>query len=195
MQVYESISMDDNEIIDKQARDLATANRINEWFEDNCPSLHSALTGRYNNEYESFYFRVINGKVHIRTANVGKEKDIIITQNLPSYIKFADSDKDTESLRFVLMGSKVTSMKGLPDNMPNNDVLIEFCRDFDFSDCETKNCGNLTIRDCSVKSFKHAPKAKAYKLKDCTDLKFDEKAISRLSGTNRSRITIINKYQ
>ena len=42
---------------------------------------------------------------------------------------------------------------------------------------------------------KHAPKAKAYKLKDCTDLKFDEKAISRLSGTSRSRITIINKYQ
>lgn len=193
MQVYESISMNDDEIIDKQTRDLATASRINEWFKENCPSLysHASYTG---SEFETYYIRVINGKVHIRTGNFGKGKDILITQNLPSYIKFADPEKDAESLRFVLMGSKVTSMKGLPDNMPNNDVLIDLCRDFDFSDCETKNCGVLTIRDSSIKSFKHAPKAKAYKLKGCMDLKFDEKAISRFSGTNRSRITIIKDF-
>lgn len=195
MQVYESISMDDDEIIDKQTRDLATASRINEWFKDNCFSLHSSVTGLYNDEYESYYFKVIDGKVHIRVSNLKGENDIVITQNLPNYIKFANPEKDAEKLRFVLMGSKVTSMKGLPDNMPNNDVLINICENFDFSDCETKNCGNLTIRDSSVKSFKHAPKAKAYKLKDCLNLKFDEKVISRLSGTNRSRITIINKHQ
>lgn len=192
MQVYESIGMGDEEIIDKQTRDLATASRINEWFKDNCHSLYTY--SRPDNDYESYYFRIIDGKVHIRTGNFGKGKDILITRNLPSYIKFADPDGDVESLRFILMGKEVTSMKGLPDNMPNNDVLIELCENFDFSDCETKKCGVLTIRDSSIKSLKHAPNAKAYKLKNCKDLKFDEKAISRFSGTSRSRITIINEF-
>lgn len=191
LQVYESISMDDEEIMDKQDRDLATAGRINEWFKDNCISLYSQST-KYYSENESYYFRVIDGKVHIRTGNFGKGRDILISQNLPSYIKFADPDGDAKSLHFILMGSKVTSMKGLPDNMPDSDILINLCENFDFSDCETKNCGVLTIRDSSIKSLKHAPKAKAYKLKNCKDLKFNEKEIARFSGTNRSRITIID---
>ena len=187
MQVFESINMDDDQVLDKNTRDLADAERVNAWFKEGCPALYSY--GKPDSEFVSYYFMIVNGKVHIRSGNFDKSRDITIYKSLPSFIKFADLE-DIKS-RFVLMGREVTSMKGLPDNMPNNDILIDICTDFDFSDNETKTCGNITIRDTSIKSFKHAPKAKAYKLKSCRDLKFDEKAIARFSGTNRSRITIL----
>ena len=187
--IYEAIHSDDEDVLDKTAQDLATVASVNNWFKDHCQDLYDYSVRDSSNTARNF--EIINGKIRIRSANAfsGDHTVEIFKENLPSFIKFADPED--ERLAFVLCGQEITSVRGLPTNMPKNNLTIEYSNGLDFSDCDIETCGGLTLRNCTIKSLKGMPKAKYIKIKQCDGIKFDEKMISRFSGTPRSKIVIL----
>jgi len=189
LDIYEAIHMDDNDVLDKTAQDLATAVNVNAWFKDHCHDLYDYSVRDGSNDARNF--EIVNGKIRIRSANAfsGDHTVDIFKENLPSFIKFADPDD--ERLAFVLCGQEITSVRGLPTNMPKNNITIEYSKGLDFSDCDVKECCGLIIRNCTIKSLKGMPKAKYIKIKECDGMKIDEKIVSRFSGTPKSKIVIL----
>ena len=183
--LYEGI-LDDDTTVAKDIRNVSlTIGEVNDWFKDHLPELYD----RWNDHARS---GKKSSKVHIEddgsiVVDEYLNGSLTITEDLPDFITF----KKFSYLRdnpLRMEGDKITSLRGLPDDLVELDVID--CPNLKNFDDAPKTCGYLKVVNCpNIKSLRGLPKCKNIRFKNCPS--WNVKQISKFTNTKKSNIIVL----
>ncbi len=127
-----------------------------------------------------------DGTIYLKYGRTGDDA-ILITDDLPNFIKFNELGAETE---FIFRGPYITKLNGLPDASPLATVEIIDCPNLnDFSGAPI-SCDYLLVKNCSgLKSLKGLPHAKNIRFVNSGEWTVDQ--IAKFSKTKKSNIVVL----